>query len=362
MKKGVLILLLTSLIALGSACSGQNPAGQEQPKPKPVSAAEIKETEAPAYIEYFGIIASGEIKKMSFKSAGKIASVPLEEGAPVEKGTVLATLDTRDLGFAVQASAAQVDALSSQTASAQSAYNFAYDNYQKAQKLLKENAISQNSFDEAKLAYEVRQAALNAAKEQRNQAQADLDQKNNMLKDSSLISTSSGYVADILYKAGEVVPAGYPVVIIRNGEQIANVGLSQKDTSRVNPGMKVEVESSGAKAAGTVKSISDIPDSRSRTYNAEISLDGSDFPLGSTVRIRIATAAVKGVWISISSILSGEKDYVYIVENERAVKKEISIKSTSGDQALVEGLQDGQRIITEGAKKIKHMDLVKLQQ
>jgi len=362
MRRHVISLLLILTLLNTAGCSSRNIKEQDGPKAKPVKAVEIKEEKAPEVLEYFGTISSGEIKKMSFKFSGKIASIPVEKGDAIKKGSVLAKLDTKDLEYSIKAAKAQMNALESQIAAAESAYNYANDNFKKAEKLLKENAISQSSYDEAKLNLEVRQSDLNTVREQKNQSSADYQQKMSMLADAVMISGISGYVVDIQYHAGEMVSAGYPVVIIRNEAQIANAGLSQKDVVKVRPGMKVEMDVDGIKASGAVSNISDVPDSQTRTYNTEISIDESNFPLGATVHIKIITGEVQGIWIPISSVLSGEKDYVFIAEKDHAIKKEVAIKNINGGKVLVEGLESGQQLIVEGSKRLKHMDLISLQQ
>jgi len=39
-------------------------------------------------------------------------------------------------------------------------------------------------------------------------------------------------VTDILYKEGENLAAGYPVIVVRNQEQVIDVGLGQTDAAK----------------------------------------------------------------------------------------------------------------------------------
>lgn len=57
--------------------------------------------------------------------------------------------------------------------------------------------------------------------------------------------------------------------------------------------------------------------------------------------------------IPISSILNDGEDYVYVVENGRAVRKNITLGDAHEDKVSVEGLKAGDKLVIEGMKEIK---------
>lgn len=61
---------------------------------------------------------------------------------------------------------------------------------------------------------------------------------------------------------------------------------------------------------------------------------------------------LKGVWVKLQYILSDDEDYVYTIEEGKAHKKTIKIKALSGNDALVEGLKEGDMLITSGYSKL----------
>ena len=60
-----------------------------------------------------------------------------------------------------------------------------------------------------------------------NQAKIELQSKQIQLNDADLYSDMDGYVVEVLSKEGEIIAAGYPVIVIRAAEQKVSVGLSK---------------------------------------------------------------------------------------------------------------------------------------
>jgi multidrug efflux pump subunit AcrA (membrane-fusion protein) len=102
-KRNILVALLLAA-ALSAGCTNQDRAVQN--RVKPIRVVELKEESNPEILQYSGIIAPGELKKLAFKSSGKINKIFVEKGQKVKAGDVLAELDKRDLEFALEASMA----------------------------------------------------------------------------------------------------------------------------------------------------------------------------------------------------------------------------------------------------------------
>lgn len=68
---------------------------------------------------------------------------------------------------------------------------------------------------------------------------------------------------------------------------------------------------------------------------------------------------LRGIWVKLQYILSDEEDYVYTIEEDGAQKKTVTIKALSGNDALVEGLKEGDLLITSGYSKLSEGQAVK---
>ncbi|MGB3365915.1 MAG: hypothetical protein WBA54_00350, partial [Acidaminobacteraceae bacterium] len=67
-----------------------------------------------------------------------------------------------------------------------------------------------------------------------------------------------------------------------------------------------------------------------------------------------------GMKVPVSSILSSDDDYVYLVKEEKATKNIIIVENVHEGSALVSGLNDGDKIVVEGMKNLNNFDKVKV--
>jgi len=365
---------------------------------KPVKVTDIEERLITKELQYIGIVQPEEMKKIGFKTSGKIASIKVDKGQEIKKGDTLAILDTKELNIALEGSQAakagaeaqymkavngateeDLDLAASNVIKAQKAYEFAKDSLEKAKKLYEGGGISKQDLDAAELEVTIREQEYISAKtllqqiekgareedklalkSQLEQAEADLKYKESAVADATLKSDMDGYVMEILYEEGEMISAGYPLLVLGSKKNIVSFGLTEEDVTKVDIGHNIMVEHNGKKYEGTVKNISRIKDSETQTYNAEAVVDDEQLPAGAIVKINIATEEYYSIMIPLNTVLRGDYDYVYVFKDGVAEKREISMGSVRGDMVEVWGLNKGEKLIVEGFKNIKHGDSLEI--
>lgn len=388
-KKMIVIFLI--IICLSGCQSNKNIAEEE--KAIPIKVKEIKLEEKNEILSYIGIIQSEQVKKYSFKSGGKIEDINVIVGQYVEKGYELISLDKTDLEYQTKAAKNQMDAAYAgyekalngaqdediKTAElnvkkAQSAYEFSLKNHEDMKELFEEGAVSESQLKEAELNYEVVQNELEQAKEQYdkavsgsrnedieiaksqyNAAKNAYDAQKELLDNATIFSDVNGYIVDILYEEGEMIGAGYPAIVVQSEMQVVNVGISQKDIEKITEGTKAIIKLNNNEYEGIVNNISQIPDLDSRTYSVEIVLKDTEDKLyiGSTAKVQFVLGKQKGIWIEIPYILSDGQDYVYICEDDRATRKNITLGSIYEDKVYVKGLKESELLIIKGTENLK---------
>ncbi|HHY26370.1 MAG TPA: efflux RND transporter periplasmic adaptor subunit [Desulfitobacterium dehalogenans] len=343
------VMLLTLTLILGGCTKEVNVTSSE--KEQLVQVQEAKEEAFPVDLRYTGLTSSGEVKKYSFKIPGKLTDIAVEKGAFVKSGQKLASLDTTEYGLAVQASQLNVT-------KAEKAYTEASDNYQKLEQLYEAGALPEADLIKVKLDCDVKEATY-------NQAKIELESKQIQLNDAQLYAQGEGYVVDILFRESEIIAAGYPVVVMRSPEQKVTVGLSQNDVHKVNVGDTVEITVDGQKTKGKVERLEAVPDSQTRTYTAEILITepypSDSYYLGATAEVKFAQGEAPGIWVPLACILNDGQDYVFIVEEDRAVKRNIKLMDVQGFNVRVEGLSSGERYVFSGMKSLKEGHKVRIQ-
>lgn len=392
MKRYFILALAIAMVISTTACSSKDKAVLE--RIKPIKTVEVKEQDSPAILSYSGIVDSSELKKLAFKSTGRIGKIHVEVGQNVKKGDMLVELEGQDLQYALAAAKGQMGAAQSiyekamkgaapeelrnaelNVKKAQDAYDYVMTNYKRVEALYNSGAISKNELEKVKLEADVKDSELKQAKEllsqvkngarsedkkallnQLEQAKADYEYKASMVKDAVMIADGDGYIVDILYEKGELVPAGYPVAVVRNESLVVNVGLAEKDFSRVMLGTTAKISTGEKTIEGRVTNIAQVPDAQSRTYNIEITIDENSLNLGAVAKVEIVTGNERGIWIPLTSMLSDGMDYVYLAKDNIAEKREIVIEDIAGSMAKVGGLTPGEQLVVEGMKRLRAGD------
>ncbi len=338
-ERGTMVSCLFCALFLG-ACADK--LAEEGEKARPVRVMEVKREKRPVRLPYIGTLTSKEIKKYAFKMPGKVATIRVEKGQRVTKGTLLAELDPTDVGFAVSDAEHTLR-------KAKEAYEEAESFYQRIRVLHEKGSVTADDHDKAKLNRDVREADY-------RRAQVDLEYKKNLSADLKMYSEIDGYVVEILNKPGEIVGAGYPVVVVRNDRQVVQVGVSQKDVKQIKIGTPVILSIDGVEGKGRVSNIAQIPDLQSRTYTAEVTLDdrlaASAFYLGSIAKAWFEIGEKEAVWVPVQAIQSDGQEYVYVVEEGHARRRTITLGAIENTVVEAEGLVPGEILVVEGMKDL----------
>lgn len=396
-QKWFLVFVMLMLSCLIVSCNGET--NNSQGKEKPVKVQKVVEENRDIILKYTGVIAPNEIRKIGFKSSGKIGKINVHTGEQVKKGQVLANLDTTDLVYALRASEATLASIEAQykkavngalpsdvanadlnVEKAQAAYIFAKDTYDKMKILYDEGGMAETDLDQVKLELDLRKAELSQAQEISNQlrepireedkgillnqvkaAQVDVEQKKSLIADASLTACIDGYVVDITSEEGEMINAGYPVVVLRDEGIIVSVGIVEKELDQLSLGMTADIMVGERKTAGKIVSLAQVPDDRTRTYNAEIALEKDVYSIGSIVNVEIKIGEKKGIWIPITAILSNGQDYVYLIKDGIVEETDIAIEGVDGAFAQVTGLSGDDLLVVEGTLRVRDGDPVAIQ-
>jgi RND family efflux transporter MFP subunit len=359
---GILILILLIAILAAAGRDSAEDGVDTDVQAKAVQVTEITESRNPVSLEYIGTVDAEELIRYSFKTAGQIKKIYVSEGEPVKAGEILAELDTTDLEYQQSASGDTKDTAAAVIQKAKDALDYANDLYIKAQSLYEDGAISKDYFDQIELKKNAAESDYQQALSQHAAAATDYAYKSDLLEDSVIYAGQDGYVAQKV--AGELdrVGAYTPVLVVRSGMQVVNIGVPQQELAEVAIGSGATVDVDGEIAAGTVTRISELPDAATRTYNAEISVPDKAFRLGSIARVSIGIGNAAGIWIPLSSVFSDDGETcVYIVNGGRALRKTIEIQSIHEDQAMVSGLESGESLVISGMNHLDDGVLVKIQ-
>ena len=179
------------------------------------------------------------------------------------------------------------------------------------------------------------------------------------INDATIKADSDGYVMELPYKEGEVIAAGYPVVVAKSKELVVTVGASDAEYNNIKIGGTALIN---GKAVGIIDTIAQYPDEKTRTYAVDIAVDG-DYTIGETVDVKIVTGNVSGCYVPIDAVFNSDGvDYVYAVNSEnRIYKKQVVLGEFSGDKVEVQINTLSAIVVTEGVKNLRENDLVTME-
>lgn len=155
MKSRSTLVLAASVAALLSACkdSGPPPA----PPPPLVEVSEVKATDVAVYREIVATLQGTVNTNVKPKVEGYLLTQEYEDGAMVDKGQLLFTIDPDPFEIAVQGAAADVQQAEAQLVKAEL-------DVERNRELIKADAISQKQLDNSEQAVQAAQAQVEAAK------------------------------------------------------------------------------------------------------------------------------------------------------------------------------------------------------
>ncbi|MBP1763756.1 MAG: efflux transporter, family, subunit [Firmicutes bacterium] len=310
----------------------------------------IRENGALQTYTYSGEVRGRYESQLAFQVGGKIVRRHVEVGSSVKAGDVLMQIDSKDLQQVVNSGSAQVY-------SAESQLRLAEINLMRYKQLFEQGAVSRAQYDQYKTSYDVSIAAA-------RQASAQYTQGANQLDYSQLYTDIPGLVSVINTEVGQVVSAGQPVVtVVRDGEREIEIYVPESRIDEINKAQKIKVKFwalPGVVNDGKIREIAPMADKIARTYKVRISLVNSipEIKLGMTASVEIGAFAGQQpttLYIPLAAIYqTGQSPAVWIVGDGVVELRPIRTGDFGdGKVQVLEGLKDGDVIVTAGIHKLK---------
>lgn len=201
----------------------------------------------------------GHIDPVLPRVSGYVTEIAVDDNQPVEKGQLLLKIDTRDLQSkietaegAVRNAAAQVSVARANVEAAETARSRTAGDLARWTALRQKEEISQQQYDAARAAADAAAAQRNAASQavegaraQVAQKQADLDLARLQLSYATVTAPSAGIVSKKSVEIGQLVQAGQPLMAIVQDRDIwvvANYKETQLRKMRVGQPVTFEVD------------------------------------------------------------------------------------------------------------------------
>jgi multidrug efflux system membrane fusion protein len=298
---------LISVILVCLSCKQQEQ--QEQTSTDSINIAlleteAVKQTELTFPINTYGKICAKTETDLSFKTAGIVEKIYVNEGQYVKKGQLLAELNLAE----VQAQLNQ----------AKAAMEKADRDFKRMQNLLKDDVITLEDFENTRTSYEIAQSNLEIA--QFNYAF------------STIKAPTNGKIYKLFTEENEMVSPGTPIFRIGSSESawIVRSYITDKETMSLQLNDKAIVTTdcyNNHKLDAYVSEIAHAADPQTGMYEVELTFNKCKHKLlsGMFAEVEILPATTSNVLqLPLSALVeaNGNTGYVYSISDSNKVEKE----------------------------------------
>ncbi|MBS0433907.1 MAG: efflux RND transporter periplasmic adaptor subunit [Proteobacteria bacterium] len=346
--------------AAGDA-SGLAPAAPQaaaSAAPVSVSLVRAERRDMPVVLEATGTVSALTSVDVKPQMASVVTQVHVKEGQFVRRGDLLFTLDSRSDQANLGKAQAQLQKDLAALADAQR-------QFARSQELFAQNFISQGAVDTNRALVESQQAVVAADR-------AAIDAARVALSYARIAAPSGGRVGQIPVVAGSYVqPGGAPLVTIT---QLDPISVAFSLPQRNLPDALAALRGSGAPVqaqlpdgrgtlAGRLQFVDNAVDAATGTVRVKAQFDNRDQRLwpGAFVGVRLAVRTLKdAVVVPQAAIVQSPRGAVVFVVEEggRVAARPVQVLHAAGNDAAVQGLAGGERIVLEGRQNVRPGNLV----
>ena len=232
------------------------------------------------------LIEPSQVVDIGSPVVGVLATVAVERGDTVRRGTVVATL-RREVERANLSAASQRSEVQAELRAARAAAELARSKLVRAEDLRRQNFISEVAVEQARSEAEVAYRRVDAVREQQRAAASDTETARSQFAQRELAATIDGVVVDRYLHPGERVDDKPILRLARLDPLRVELVLPLSDLGRLKAGdtLHLKPDYPGApRKAATVERVDKIVDAASRTFRARLSLPNPDHAVLAGVR------------------------------------------------------------------------------
>jgi membrane fusion protein, multidrug efflux system len=383
MRKTVIIIVVLAAGAAGAwyfqatgaksaVAPGQPAGGGRGAGPKTaltVASATAARREMTDFIMVVGNLIGEATVDVVPRTAGRLDQVFVRLGDHVSKGQPIAKLEDREIQEQVNQAAANLEVNQATVAQRDSDLKVAQTTLDRTQAAFDHGLTAKQNLEDAQARYNSAVAQVAVAKAQFAQTKARIDELKINLSNTEIVSPVDGFVGRRNLDPGAFAGTNTPivsVVAISTVRLVAN--LIEKDFRRVQPGVEALVEVDafpGEKFAGRVSRVAPVFDPATRTATMEIEVPNPGYRLKPGMYARVQLTAERH-----PNALTVPRDAVVDIDGQRGVYRVVGqtakftpVRTGLQDTQAVEildGLTDGQRVVTVGALALRDGDRIVL--
>lgn len=350
MKKYIYLSAISAAALFITSCGREAKKKLEDNSPAiSVKVNQVTTNDNSPILSVSGTIQSANSADLSTRMMGFVNKVLVNVGDKVTKGQLLVSINNTDL----QAKSAQVNASITE---ANADFNNAQKDYNRFKSLFADNSASQKELDDMTARYEMAKARLEAAKQMKNEVNAQYAYTN-------ITAPFSGVVTSKNVEQGDMANPGVPLISMESpGSFEVMAMVPETEISQIKNGTEVDVivKSINERINGKVTEVSTSSKNTGGQYLVKVALDKTDANILSgmftTVQFPIEKkVSTEMVLIPMEAIVNkGQLSGVYTVsQTNTALLRWLRLGRTFGNQVeVLSGLAADEAYIVSAKGKL----------
>jgi membrane fusion protein (multidrug efflux system) len=339
--------VLLGVILATPALTQQRPGGPGGGGPPPASVfAEPVRTQTFANrVEAIGTLEANERADLTLSASDRVTAVYFEDGERVKAGKTLISLAQREQSALVEGAEAELAQANQELA--------------RLEPLTAQGAVSR--------------AELDVARRNANSAAAQLRAVQSRQRDRVLVAPFDGVLGFRQVSVGSFVrPGDVVATLIDDSVMRLDFAIPSTFMASLKPGLEIEASSGdlpGRTFKGTVASINNSVDPVTRSVRVRAMIPNEDGALKAGMFVAVTLLAEPREALSVPEGAlqpSGPETFIWTVSDgaqgpvANRVKIEVGLRQ-QGRVEVLAGLEPGQRVVTEGALRLREGAAIKVQ-
>lgn len=337
--------------------------------PMTVDTAAVTRHEVVDYITVVGNLIGEATVDVVPRVAGRIDSLPVKLGDRVARGAVVARIEDREIREQINQAQATLEVNKANVMQRENEVQLQQNALDRTKTTFERGLTARQLLEDAEARYNAALSQVLVAKAQQTQTQSRIDELRITLSNTTVVSPVDGFVSKRNLDPGAFANANtvmLQVVDIGTVRLVAN--LVEKGFKKVTPGVeaKVQVDTfSGEDFIGRVSRVAPVFDPATRTAQMEIEVPNPGFRLkpGMYARVRLTVERrPNALTVPSNAVVDADgKRGVFMVKDQTAKFVETKIGLSDGERIeILDGLREGDRVITAGALALRDGDRVAL--
>ncbi|MGC8754168.1 MAG: efflux RND transporter periplasmic adaptor subunit [Thermosulfidibacteraceae bacterium] len=319
---GVIIILLPIFLFL--LRSKHKETGKENQRTVRAETYKVTPFEAIDVEVFSGRFEAKDVATLASKVPGFVTSVRVKEGDYVKRGTILATIDDREIRQNIGSLKMTEESIYREMEALKAKEEYARSNYNRYKQLLAENAVTQEEFERVKAEYEAIKNQINALKNRASSVKEQMASLSSTLTYTTIRAPFDGYVITKHVDTGTFVGPGTPIVTIVSGGNEFDLTVEVPEKFLLNmknlEEVPIYVDALNKIVIGKIGAISPSVNPQTNSFLVKVRVYSSEIKNGMFGKLILPKEKVSKILIPENMIVSrGNIKAVYKVDNNRIV-------------------------------------------